>query len=272
MQSFSVCMAVYLGDNPCNFKAAVQSVYNQTVRPDEIIVVVDGPVSVETEQAIKELQQSIPILNVKWLDKNVGHAIARQVGLEAARNEWIAIMDSDDLSLKDRFEKQIRVIEEHPEVSVVGGLIQEFIQDIDQSIGTRIVPRLDEDIKRYLRSRCPINFVTVTMRKTHVQKLGRFMDWHCEEDYSLCARLALAGYKFYNLQENLVNVRVDSDTYQRRGGMRYFTSEARLQKYMLEHRIISYPRYVYNVAIRFILQVAMPNRLRGWVFKTLARK
>ena len=77
---------------------------------------------------------------------------------------------------------------------------------------------------------------------------------------------------FANLPDNLVNVRVGEEMYQRRGGVRYFKSEARLQKYMLNHDIISLPRFIYNIVGRFVIQVAMPNSLRGFVFQKIFRK
>ena len=127
-------------------------------------------------------------------------------------------------------------------------------------------------INDYLKSRCPMNLVTVMLKKDDVMKVGGYLDWYCEEDYYLWIRLTMAGYKFYNIQENLVNVRVGEEMYQRRGGMRYFKSEAKLQKYMWKNGIISFPKYCYNVLLRLILQVLMPNSIRGWVFKTFARK
>ena len=117
-----------------------------------------------------------------------------------------------------------------------------------------------------------MNLQTVMYRKSKVIEVGGFIDWYCEEDYYLWIRMTMAGHKFYNLQESLVNVRVGEEMYKRRGGVRYFKSEARLQKYMLDHKIISLPRYLYNVVIRWAVQVAMPNSVRGWVFQTFARK
>lgn len=117
-----------------------------------------------------------------------------------------------------------------------------------------------------------MNLVTVMLKKSDVMKVGGYQDWYCEEDYYLWIRLTLAGYKFYNIQDNLVNVRVGEEMYQRRGGKKYFDSEVRLQKYMLNHNLISFPNYLYNVLVRFIVQVALPNKLRGWVFQTYARK
>lgn len=269
---FSVCMSVYKNDKPADFLVAVRSIYNQTAAPNDIVLVVDGPVGEEQKKAITTLQGEIAVLNVIWLPTNQGHAIARQTALMAAKNELVAVMDADDISVPTRFEKQLEIFKRQPDVTVVGGLINEFIGEPTNVVGTRIVPKQDDAIKGYLKSRCPMNLVTVMMRKSHLQAVGGYIDWYCEEDYYLWIRLALAGYKFYNIQENLVDVRVGEEMYQRRGGWRYFKSEASLQHYMWKHRVIGLGRYLYNVAIRFAVQVAMPNSVRGWVFRTFARK
>lgn len=269
---FSVCMSVYRNDNATDFTAAVMSIYEQTCRPDEIVLVVDGPVPEALLQSIESLKEATGIMKVIPLEKNMGHAAARQTGLEAARNELCAVMDADDLALPDRFEKQLKAFREHPEVSVVGGLIHEFVGRTDNVVGTRSVPEHDAGIKRYMKLRCPMNLVTVMLKKSDVMAVGGYREWYCEEDYYLWIRLALAGYRFYNIQENLVNVRVGEEMYRRRGGKRYFQSEARLQKHMFENKMITFPRYLYNVVIRWMVQVAMPNKLRGWIFRTFARK
>lgn len=264
-------MSVYKNDNPSNFTDAIMSVYKQTQPPNEIVLVIDGPIPQMLKETISKLERQISIMRVITLPQNMGHAIARQTGLSAAKNELCAVMDADDLSVPNRFEKQLQVFEAHPEATVVGGLINEFINEPHHVVGTRVVPEKDSDIKEYLKSRCPMNLVTVMLKKSDVLKVGGYQDWYCEEDYYLWIRLALGGYKFYNIQENLVNVRVGEEMYQRRGGKKYFDSEARLQKYMLDHKLISWSKYAYNVTIRWAVQVAMPNWLRGWVFRTFAR-
>lgn len=271
INKFSVCMAVYKNDNAQMFADAISSIYNQTRQPEEIVLVIDGPIPNLLQNTIDNLKKNIGILKVLPLPQNMGHAVARQTGLNASKNELCAVMDADDIAVPERFEKQLRVYEENPDVSVVGGLINEFINTTDNVVGSRIVPEHDSEIKDYLKSRCPMNLVTVMLKKSDVTKVGGYLDWYCEEDYYLWIRLALAGYKFYNIQENLVNVRVGEEMYKRRGGVKYFKSEARLQKFMFEKRIISWPKYIYNVSIRFVVQVAMPNRLRGWVFQKFAR-
>lgn len=270
---FSVAMAVYRGDNAADFATAVHSIYSQqTVKPTEIIIVVDGPIPDELEATLTELKRQINVIRFVRFDENRGHAAARQAGLEAASNELVSIMDADDIAEPDRFEKQLAAFKANADAAVVGGQIKEFIDTTNNVVGERIVPLDDVDIKRYLRSRCPMNLVTVMYRKQPVEAVGGFMDWYCEEDYYLWVRLAKAGYKFANVPDNLVNVRVGREMYRRRGGWRYFKSEARLQWYMLRHGIIGVPRCFYNVAGRFAVQVAMPNRLRGFIFQKLFRK
>lgn len=270
--AFSVCMSVYRNDCVGDLQTAIRSVFHQTRMPSEIILVIDGPVSTAMQQAIQALREEISILRVIPLEQNMGHAVARQTGLEAACHELCAVMDADDIAVPDRFEKQLKAFEEYSEVSVVGGLIHEFISKTDNVVGTRIVPEYDADIKDYMKSRCPMNFVTVMLKKSDVVAVGGFLDWYCEEDYYLWIRMALAGCKFYNIQENLVNVRVGEEMYQRRGGWRYFKSEAGIQRFMWKNKLISLPRFGYNVLIRFIVQVVLPNGLRGWVFRRFARK
>lgn len=272
MNRFSVTMSVYKNDKPAQFNTAIMSIYNQTCTPDEIVLIVDGPIPMELEAEIENVSANLKNLKIVRFPKNRGHAAARQAGLENATHEIVAIMDSDDIADPCRFEVQLALMEKFEDVAVIGSIIHEFIDSVDNVVGTRFVPQYDKEIKEYLRKRCPMNLMTVMYRKSSVMDVGGFIDWYCEEDYYLWIRLALANYKFYNHQESLVNVRVGKEMYQRRGGLKYFLSEAKLQKYMKNQRVISFPQYIYNVAIRFILQVVMPNSLRGWVFQKFARR
>ena len=268
MKPFSVSICVYGGDNPAWFAAAVDSVVNQTAVPDEIVLVVDGPVPSELDAVIRGYE-SDPLFNVIRLAENRGHGEARRVGLHHCTHDVVALMDADDLSRPDRFEKQLAALEDG--VAIVGGQITEFIDTTDNVVGKRIVPTADAEIKAYMRKRCPMNQVTVMFRKSAVEQVGGYIDWYCEEDYYLWLRMHLAGMTFANVSDVLVDVRVGADMYRRRGGWRYFKSEAKLQGYMLQHRVIGPVRYLINVNQRLILQVLMPNRLRGWIFKRFAR-
>lgn len=267
---FSVSMCVYGGDRAEWFAQAVDSVLNQTVKPDEIVLVVDGPVPDELNRIIRNYESN-SFFHVIRHTENRGHGEARRTGLSQCKNELVAIMDADDICATERFEKQLIAFKKHPNADVVGGQITEFTGGEGNVVGKRVVPQTDGEIKEYMKRRCPMNLVTVMFKKSSVEKVGGFIDWYCEEDYYLWIRMALAGMKFANINDVLVNVRVGKDMYNRRGGIKYFQSEARLQKYMLDNKVINYITYLGNISKRVILQVLMPNRLRGWVFRTFAR-
>lgn len=267
---FSVSMCVYGGDNSEWFQTAVESILNQSLKPDEVVLVVDGPIPDELNEIVK-IYECNPIFNVIRLEKNQGHGNARRMGLDNCKNELVAIMDADDISKSDRFEKQIEEFKKNQSLDIVGGNITEFIDDEKNIVAERVVPADDAEIKAYMKKRCPMNLVSVMFKKTSVERVGGFIDWYCEEDYYLWLRMALAEMRFANVSDILVNVRVGKDMYKRRGGWKYYKSEAKLQKYMLKHKIINFPIYLSNKTKRFIVQVLMPNNLRGWVFKKFAR-
>lgn len=274
MNQFSVLMSVYRNDKPEFVRAAIESVTSQqTLKPTEVVLVVDGPVPDALACVVKKYEEAPhSIFKVIWLPENQGLGNALRIGMEQASFEIIARMDSDDVSMPDRFEKQITYMNEHKDCSLIGGQIAEFIGTENNIVGKRIVPCENNDILERLKSRCPFNHMSVMMLRSHVIAAGNYIDWHFNEDYYLWIRMAEAGCKFANLPDTLVNVRVGKDMYARRGGGKYFISEKGLQDYMLDRKMISVPRYCYNVLGRFIIQVAMPNRFRAFLFQKLFRK
>lgn len=268
---FSVSMCVYIKDNPEWFKTAVESILNQTVKPSEVVLVVDGPVNAQLDAVIMHYENN-PIFRVVRLPENVGHGKARRAGLTHCRYELVALMDADDISASNRFEKQLEMFEADESLAIVGSNITEFVEEPDNVVGARVVETDDAAIKADMKVRCPMNQVTVMFRKSAVDKVGGYIDWFNEEDYYLWLRMYLDGARFANLPDHLVNVRVGKEMYQRRGGKKYFLSEAKLQKYMYDNKVIGFIDFIVNVGKRFIVQIVLPNKLRSWVFKKFARK
>lgn len=272
MMPFTVILPVYKNDKPEDLYVAVESISEkQTVKPDEILIVIDGPIPERLVIVINELCNRISNIRVLRQPVNKGLGFTLQKGIENATYEIVARMDSDDISYPERFEKQLKVFETNPTLSLVGGTITEFIDSPQNIVGRRIVPQLHDEICSYMKSRCPFNHVTVMYKRSDVLKAGNYQDWFWNEDYYLWIRMMMAGCKFANISDPLVNVRVGKDMYARRGGINYFKSEAGIQRYMYRHRLISLSRYAVNVAIRFIVQVLMPNNIRGFVFQKLFR-
>ena len=269
---FSVATSVYKNDSAEYFERALSSITSeQTVRPDEIVLVVDGPIGEKIDEIIEKYTTEYNIFKVIRLEKNGGLGNALRIAVENCTYEIVARMDSDDVAIPTRFEEQLKFMSEN-DVDIVGGHISEFVGDESNLVSRRDVPLTDEDIKSDMKSRCAFNHMTVMFKKDKVQSVGGYLDWHYNEDYYLWLRMMLAGCRFANLDRVLVNVRVGEEMYQRRGGMKYFKSEAKLQGFMLKNKIISFPRYMINVNKRLIVQVLLPNKLRGWVFKKYARQ
>lgn len=272
-EKYSVLMSLYIKEDAENFRTAINSMINQTCPPEEIVLVEDGALTDELYVVINEIKEVHPGLITSVIhEKNQGLGLALQHGLEVSRNELVARMDTDDIAVPDRCEKQLIFMKENPDVAIVGGQIDEFINVESNIVGKREVPTTNKELKEYIQKRCPFNHMTVMFRKSDIMSVGNYKEWFLNEDYYLWIRLALANKKFANLPEILVHVRTGADMYQRRGGMKYFVSERDIQKFMYEQGVIGYPRYVINVSERLILQVLMPNWLRGIVFRVFARK
>lgn len=272
-KKFSVLLSIYKKENPVFLAACLESILAQTLMPDEIVMVEDGALTDELYAVLDEYEKKCNgLLKRVRYETNKGLGLALKEGLAACTNEFIARMDTDDICAPQRFEKQTAYLCSDPSLSIVGGNIAEFETDPAEAAYDRVVPCRHEEICRYMKKRCPFNHGTVMFRKSHVEKAGGYLDWKWNEDYYLWVRMYLAGCRFANIDENLCYVRVGKDMYRRRGGWQYFLSEYKLQKFMRKNRVISPATYLCNVTKRFILQVMMPNSLRGWIFKKFARK
>lgn len=270
---FSVAISVYKNDTPTFFDRALASITAfQTIMPNEVVLIVDGPVGEELNAVIEKYEKDYHFFKVIWLAQNGGLGNALKIAVENASYELIARMDSDDIAVPTRFEEQLEYISQHPEIDIVGGDILEFIGEETNIVGKRAVPTSNAEIREYMKKRCAFNHMTVMYKKTAVENAGGYQDWFWNEDYYLWIRMWLNNAVFANTGTVLVNVRVGEEMYSRRGGKKYYDSEKGLQDYMLKYKMISIGTYIENVSKRFIVQKMLPNSLRGWVFRTFARK
>ncbi len=273
MEKYSVLMSVYIKEKPGNLRQALDSMLNQTVPPDEIILVEDGPLTEELYEVVNDFIQKYPdVIKTVINEKNLGLGPALNNGLKSCSNELVARMDTDDIAFPDRCEKQLAYLENHPECSALGGQIEEFLDDPNHVICMRIVPTSDEGIKEFMKRRNPINHMTVMFKKSDIIKTGSYRDRLGNEDYDLWIRLALEGHTLANLPDTLVHARVGEGMYERRGGYKYFKSEMGIHKLMLENHMISVPKYCVNYAERFVLANLVPGSVRAWIYKNFARK
>ena len=270
--SYSVLMSVYAKEKPEYLKTSMESMFRQTVPTDDFVLVCDGPLTPELEAVIAEMQrQHGEILRPVRLAENGGLGNALRLGVTECRNERIARMDSDDISLPDRCEKELAVLEAHPELSVVGGIVEEFSSSPDIVDARRVVPETSEEIVAFSKKRNPFNHPTVMLRKSDVLKAGNYSPVRYLQDYYLWIDMLTAGMKGYNIQEPLVRMRADRDLFRRRSGKLYVKIQVDLFKKMYRAGYITGAQYLSSAAIR-VGSAYAPNGLRHFMFERILRK
>lgn len=229
---FSVLMSLYFKEKPEYLTECFESLKNQTVQADEIVVVFDGAITPELEQVVQNFAEILP-LNIVRLEQNQGLGKALNHGLTHCRNEWVFRMDTDDICIPERFEKQVAFIEQNPDTIIFGGQIAEFGSDINDIVSYRRVPTETKAIVEFTQKRCPFNHMTVAYQKNAVLECGGYQD--LQEDYYLWIKLVALGKKVANLPEVLVYARVGNGMVGRRRGIAQAKAEWRLFK--LKHQV-----------------------------------
>ncbi|MDG2941558.1 glycosyltransferase family 2 protein [Exercitatus varius] len=232
---FSVLMSLYFKEKPEYLRASLQSLADQTVPADEIILVLDGPITAELENVLDEFQTKLPLKTVP-LAHNVGLGKALNEGIKAARNEWLFRMDTDDICKPERFAKQVEYIEQHPDVVMFSTQIAEFDEDPNVIIAERRVPTEYQDIVKFNQMRSPFNHMTVAYKKSLLQEVGGYQHHMFLEDYNLWNRIIATGHKVGNLPDVLLLARTAGNAmFSRRRGWVYAKSEWKL--YRLKQRL-----------------------------------
>lgn len=268
---FSVLMSVYAKDRPAWLCQALDSVFQNTCAPAEVVVVIDGPIPAELKAVLDGYVQKYPSVKLFPLAKNGGLGPALAYGLQQCSHELVARMDADDKCLPQRFERQLAYFEKHPKTDVLGGQIQEVDSETLTPVAVREVPQTDAQIKQFLKTRSPFNHMTIMYKKSAVLGAGNYVPFHLMEDYYLWARMAAKGCKMANLGEIVLHARVDAAMYGRRGGWKYFKSNLAISRKLRELGLISLPTFLFNTTARFCVQVLMPNSVRSFFYKKVLR-
>ena len=207
---YTVLMSVYYKEKPEYLSLSIESMLNQTVKPDEFIIVKDGPLTTELDEVINNFVTAYPkTFNIIVNETNLGLGPALAKGIENSKNELIARMDSDDYVVSTRCERQLEKF-------------REFVDDIDNVISIHRVPSENDEIERFMHRRCSVLHPTVMYKKSAVLKSGNYQSVLLYEDYDLFARMVLEYHiKSYNIPEPLYYIRTSEDFFKRRGGIKY---------------------------------------------------
>lgn len=270
-RSYSVLMAVYIKDNPEWLSIALDSMYNQTLKPKEIVLVKDGTLTQELEAVIEEKVINYDgLLKCCQLQNNSGLGVALRYGVQMCSYEWIIRMDSDDYSVPDRCEKQFRTQEQN-QADMVGCDINEFVGSPDNVIAKRIFPESHEDIVRFGRRRTPFAHPGILMRRDDVLRAGNYRKANLHEDYDLFVRMLMIGCRGYTVKEPLVCMRVSEDFYARRGGLKYLNELLHFNVYLYKIGWMQKSDFMIR-SIANTFSCLMPNFARDLIYKKVLRK
>ncbi len=267
---FSVLLSLYYKENPTFLRQSLGSVFCQTIPPDEVILVEDGELVPELYKVVEEFVSRNPNMKRVVLKENRGLGKALNEGLKHCSYDLIARMDTDDIAKYNRFEHQVKIFKEHPEIDIVSSWIDEFENDISNIISVRKLPESHNEIAKYARFRCPVNHPVVMFRKEAVMSAGGYQHFPFFEDYYLWVRMLNSNAKFYNIQKSLLYFRFSPDMFRRRGGWKYALLELKFLGKLRNMKFISKSEYLRNVFIRFAVRV-IPIKLRSLVYKKMLR-
>lgn len=270
MLHFSVLLSLYHKESPDFLCQSLDSIFNQTLMPDEVVLVEDGPLTKELTKVVNAYCRKYLLLKIVPLEKNYGLGKALNEGLKHCSYELVARMDTDDIAKPTRFEKQLGKFVEYPELDVCGSWIDEFEEDISQVLSVRKLPKEHENIVQYAKKRCPINHPVVMFRKSAILAAGGYQHFPLFEDYYLWVRMMMNGAKFYNIQESLLFFRFSPEMFKRRGGWKYALNELRFQNRIRGMKFISYFEFIRNVFSRFFIRI-IPNSYREIIYKNILR-
>ena len=266
-KKYSVLMSLYKKENPEYLRIAIDSMLNQTVAPDEIVLVEDGPLTDELYAVLDDY----PILHRIKNEKNLGLGLALNIGLKECRNELVARMDTDDCSKPERCEKQLQRFLEKPYLAIVGSHIDEFVDDISNVISQRIVPTTSEEIYKFAKKRSAFNHPTVMYSKTSVLENNGYADLKRNQDVDLFGRMQFNGYKAENIDEALLWFRSSDELAKRRKSWQNTWSYIATIRKFWKMGYSSFTDYAI-VGIAQTGMYLMPIKLQNYIYKNFLRK
>lgn len=266
-KKYSVLMSLYKKENPEYLRIAIDSMLNQTVAPDEIVLVEDGPLTDELYAVLDDY----PMLHRVKNEINLGLGLALNVGLKECRNELVARMDTDDCSKPERCEKQLQRFLEKPYLAIVGSHIDEFIGDTSNVISKRIVPTTSEEIYKFAKKRSAFNHPAVMYSKTAVLENNGYADLKRNQDVDLFGRMQFKGYKAENIDEALLWFRSSDELAKRRKSWQNTWSYIATIRKFWKMGYSSFADYAI-VGIAQTGMYLMPIKLQNYIYKNYLRK
>lgn len=264
-------MSLYEKESPVYLQEALDSIYQQTFMPSEIVIVIDGPIPNTLRQVLKfNLEKHADILRIISQSENRGLGVSLAIGLKKCANSLIARMDTDDIMVPDRLQKQLDCFNQDKDLDICGGNIAEFSDVITNINGKRIVPESNQQIREFSKRRNPFNHMTVMFKKEAVLQAGNYQPMRSFEDYYLWARMLSQNAQTYNIQEVLVYARTSNGMYSRRGGLDYLISGLRGRYAVYSSGLGSVFDFLEVSSLHIVISI-IPASIRTWIYQKKLR-
>ncbi len=261
-QKFSVVLYIWQKDFPAWIKQALDSVFSNTVKPTEVVIMVGGPVSKDIQDIIDEVAKNETV-RVFSHPVPMLRAPALAFAIKQCQYDLIAIQGADSISLPNRFEQQLAYFNEHPETAVLGGYAQEMDKKNNLlPTAIREVPESEQEIKTFLKNHSPFICWTVMFKKQAILDAGNYKDFPNLEDEYLWVRVIGKGYKTANLTSVIANIH-SIDTYEQMVlALPHFQMKKELFCTMRQMGMIGNFTYYRLVCTAFIKYLILPNWFR----------
>jgi len=260
-------MSLYAKEKPDCLQKCLESIKNQHLKPNEVVLVKDGPITPEHDVVIAGYQDEIP-LTVVTLAKNQGLSKALNAGLRHCNNDWVVRMDTDDICQPERLAKQAEFIQNNQNVDILGS----YAITIDETGAEKKLLKVPLDHKRIKKLiwSCPMIHPTVCFRKDKILALGGYNPdaGPRQDDYDLWFRCAAAGYTFANIPKPLLLYRFTDDQIRKNTlKVGYY----RLKVGFKGNRMLKAGPIAYlGVMVPFV-RAMLPYPLNVWFYKLLSK-
>lgn len=266
----SVLMSIYIRETASNLEESLKSIFDQTVIPQEVVLIEDGPLTKELYEVIEKYNEKYKQIVRYRFPQNVQLGNALRKGVELCRYDLVARMDSDDIALPNRLEIQYEFMNNHREITCCGGWIEEF-GTRDHITKVKKMPCNDDEIAEYVKYRNPLNHMTVMFRKSKILAAGNYEHYPFLEDYYLWSRMLAKGDKFVNIPEVLVKARINENTYKRRGGFKYTVRFLQLRNKQRNLGILNWREYLKSIVLTLGFTL-VPSSIRKKIYDRKLRE
>lgn len=268
---YSALTAVYAGDEPTQVSQAIRSVLEQTVKPDEYLIIVDGPIPEPLRALLEDFREQNASIRIEYLPENIGLGRVSALGVELCKHEFIMKMDADDISLPERAEKTLAVFEQNPELDIVSSNMAEFINDDPTQITShRLLPSSQENLMKFAKKYNPMNHNAAIFRKSAILDVGNYQDFNRHEDYHLAIRLLMAGKKLETIQDSLLLYRISPESLKRKRSWDTVKTAMKFHRWKCEIGFTGRGTELYMDVVNLVA-CAIPDRIFWWIWTRLRK-